>query len=198
MAPHFTTHAIVNNATVLFFANNETSSSLLVSAMYYLLSNPEPLALVQKELRSKFKNIEDMTIQASDSLPYLKACINEALRLFPPTPGYFPRVVSEQGAIINGQYVPKNTIVGITYWAMFHSEKNFKNAEAFKPERWLEEQDSVEVAAFHPFSFGPRVCLARAYVSDPIPHIPIMLTCAQFCFDPGPTDFGTFALEVRF
>jgi cytochrome P450 len=50
---------------------------------------------------------------------------------------------------------------------MYRSEHNFTRAQEFIPERWLDtaERDKSEFArdrrdGFHPFSYGPRTCLA--------------------------------------
>lgn len=49
---------------------------------------------------------------------------------------------------------------------MYRSERNFKRANEFIPERWLNEGKDSEFASdrrdsFHPFSYGPRECLAQ-------------------------------------
>lgn len=161
MIPHFNSDEIAKNVILLFLTNNETSSSLLSSRLYFLLSNPSALSTAQREIRSHFSKLNGITIEGTENLIFLKACISESLRLFPPIPGPLPRLVPSNGAMICGQYVPRNTVVSISHWAVFHSERNFVNAEEFRPERWLGDEKDEGTKAFYPFSFGPRICVAR-------------------------------------
>lgn len=58
------------------------------------------------------------------------------------------------------------TIIGIPHRVLYRSEAYWKHANEFHPERWLPEgerpaefdQDRRE--GFHPFSYGPRACIA--------------------------------------
>jgi cytochrome P450 len=49
---------------------------------------------------------------------------------------------------------------------MYRSEHNFNRANEFIPERWMSGDDAKSEFAndrrdsFHPFSYGPRTCLA--------------------------------------
>lgn len=45
----------------------------------------------------------------TNQMPYFKACINETLRLFPPTPIILPRVVCKGGLTIGNIYLPEGT-----------------------------------------------------------------------------------------
>jgi cytochrome P450 len=51
---------------------------------------------------------------------------------------------------------------------MYRSEHNFKRANEFIPQRWMSGDESLEFESdrrdcFHPFSYGPRTCLAVKY-----------------------------------
>lgn len=74
---------------------------------YLLLKNPETLKKLREEVRQSFKSEDEITFNSTNNLPYLKACIDEALRLYPPTAGGLPRRVPEGGATIAGSYVPE-------------------------------------------------------------------------------------------
>lgn len=53
--------------------------------------------------------------------------------------------------------------------AAYHSERNFHNARAYCPQRWLPEELSDPASPFRdddhdscrPFSYGPRNCIGR-------------------------------------
>ena len=55
------------------------------------------------------------------------------------------------------------TICGIHHWAIYHSEKNFKDPFEFRPERWMQDPEFADdnLDAVQPFQVGPRNCLGR-------------------------------------
>lgn len=99
---------LMENATILITAGSESSVTLLVAAVSLLTDNPSKLQKLAEEVRSTFKNEEEITIVSVNQLPYLAACLNEALRCFPAVPPALPRVVPHGGAVIAGHAVPEN------------------------------------------------------------------------------------------
>ena len=110
------------------------------------------------------------------SLTYSNAAISEAFRLFTPLPGSMRRITPPEGSTISGIYIPGNTIVAVDSYAASHSPSNFRDPEAFIPERWLALEDLAshnvdqEFAAnfkddkksvVQPFSTGPRNCIGQ-------------------------------------
>jgi len=75
------------------------------------------------------------------SLTYSNAAISEAFRLFTPLPGSMRRITPPEGSTISGIYIPGNTIVAVDSYAASHSPSNFRDPEAFIPERWLALED---------------------------------------------------------
>lgn len=99
---------IVSTAEILLIAGSETTATLLCGATFYLLKNPDSLQKLTDEVRNEFSSAADMTIRSLARLPYLQACLDEALRLYPPVPGTLPRRVILQGDVVNGQFIPGN------------------------------------------------------------------------------------------
>ena len=154
------------NAAVFLVAGSETTATTLSGTTYLLLSNPASYNRLITEIRSAFTKSSDITIDAVNHLPFLLATLQEGLRMYPPVPTGFPRVVPGAGQQISGHYVPGGTSVYMSQHAANHSARNFTDADAFTPERWLEaerparyEGDRREVV--QPFSFGPRNCLGK-------------------------------------
>lgn len=150
-------------AQVLIVAGSETTATALTTATAYLCENPETLRRLTAEIREAFEKEDDITIQSTSALSYLDAVIEEALRLGPPGPGTFPRVVPDGGRTVCGQFVPGGYSVGVHHLSVNRSPVNFRDHDGFYPERWLGDGrfESDNKAAAQSFSFGPRNCIGK-------------------------------------
>ncbi|CCF42007.1 cytochrome P450 ClCP1 [Colletotrichum higginsianum] len=151
------------NASILIVAGSETTATLLSGVTYLLLKNPEKMAALVREVRTAFRSEDDINLTSVTGLPYMLACLNEALRMYPPAPIGLPRTTPEGGATVLGEFIPEKTTVVIYHWAMYHNERNFKNPFLFHPERFLGDPEyaSDRREALQPFQVGPRKCLGR-------------------------------------
>jgi len=73
--------------------------------MYLILTNQSAYNKLVAEIRGTFESHEDITYNVAKDLPYLGACISEAMRMIPPVPGNLNRVVPPEGAFIEGKWV---------------------------------------------------------------------------------------------
>lgn len=151
------------NASTFLTAGSETTATTLSGLTHLVLRNPDAYAKLTHELRSTFTSLNDIDIERSSKLEYLNACIQESLRMYPPVATGFPRVVPPGGNNISGHYIPGGTSVYVSHHAAYHSERNFKDADKFVPERWLgaSEYSEDKKDVWNPFSFGPRNCLGK-------------------------------------
>lgn len=94
------------NSTLFMLAGTETTATLLSGLTYLLLKNPSKMAALSGEIRGAFENEKDMSMEAIAALPYLAACLKEALRLYPPVPVGLPHLTPANGSTICGQFVP--------------------------------------------------------------------------------------------
>jgi cytochrome P450 len=95
------------NANFLIIAGSETTATLLSGVTYWLLQTPEALNKVTREVRSSFASEADITFSGvTVQLPYMQACLNEALRLYPPVPGGLERR-TETPIQISGYKIPE-------------------------------------------------------------------------------------------
>ncbi|KAI9871341.1 MAG: hypothetical protein M1830_003014 [Pleopsidium flavum] len=155
-------------SNVLLIAGSDTTSTALAATFFYLTHNPPTLTKLTASLRSTFPSLESIRSgPLLTSTPYLRACLDEAMRLSPPVGGLLPREVLPGGITIDGHHFPAGTDIGTPHYALHHKEDYFPDAFAYKPERWLVGADvtaeSVELAhsAFCPFSVGPRGCIGK-------------------------------------
>ncbi|KAK3343539.1 benzoate 4-monooxygenase cytochrome P450 [Lasiosphaeria hispida] len=152
---------IAAHASDFVLAGSETTATALSAITYYLLRTPEAMRELQKEIRASFKTYSDIGSKSTLDLPYLGAVIQEGLRIYPPLPIALPRVVPEGGDTVDGHPLPAGVIVSSNPLAASLDPANFEDPEAFKPERWLGENQRDIRDASQPFSLGPRGCLGR-------------------------------------
>jgi cytochrome P450 len=161
-------------------AGSDTTSTAMAATLFYLTRHPAALERVIVEVRAKFAAVEDIKQgPALNELGYLRACIDEAMRLSPSVGGLLPREVLSGGTTIDGEFVPAGTVVGTPHYAIHHNEAYFPDAFSYIPERWIagrqnprtgqdvsSEQVEAAASAFCPFSIGPRGCIGKelAYV----------------------------------
>lgn len=113
---------------------------------YHLLSNHRSQERLYTELlqaeREKALTRPHPSWGEIARLPYLDACVNEAIRLHPPFCLPFERVVPQNGIEIGGRFLPGGTVIGINPWVVNHDRGVFgQDADDWRPERWLESKD---------------------------------------------------------
>ena len=154
---------MVSNAILFLGAGTETTATTLSAATYLLCINPRVLSKLQDEIRGRWKNYYDITLEQVNTAPYLFAVLSESLRIFPPIPTGVLRKVGAGGEIVSGYYIPENTSLCVSSHAAHHSARNFTDPDEFVPERWMDDKryanDKREWV--QPFSYGPRNCLGK-------------------------------------
>lgn len=163
-APRLSDAEMTSNAILMLTAGSETTATLLSGVTFFLLKNPQIMERLKNEIRSNFENYYDITLeQVNTKTPYLLAVLWEGLRIFPPVPNGFERQVGRGGEIVSGYFVPEGTAVSVSQYPCYRSESNFKNANKFAPERWLDDPEYAHDKrnAMQPFSVGPRGCLGK-------------------------------------
>ena len=155
---------LTSQATALTVAGSETTATALSGITYYLCRNAEAYQKTASEVRCAFTEFDQITGRATENLAYLKAVIDEGLRLYPPIAAGLPRI--SPGETVDGYFVPKGTVVSVNTWVAGHVESNFRDAFKFIPERWLDAECPDDKAASQPFLMGSRVCLGRKYVKS--------------------------------
>ncbi len=94
--------------------------------MYLLLANPECLAKLRAELDAVIEPSEvDVAYDKVGHLPYLRACLDEALRMFPPSTFGLPRRTPPEGAPMLGDFIPGETSVSISAYVAHRDPKVF-------------------------------------------------------------------------
>ncbi|KAL0942080.1 l-ascorbate oxidase [Colletotrichum truncatum] len=156
---------LVRMASAFIVAGSGTTSTALSGITYLLCSNSDKHIKLTQEIRNAFSKEEEITISSTGELRYLKAVIEEALRIYPPSPSALPRFVPGAGEEIDGKWVPGGTAVGVHQLSAGHSKVNWTRSGEFIPERWMDssaEFNADDKPASQPFSFGPRNCIGKS------------------------------------
>lgn len=155
-----TERSLEGNGQTLIVAGSETTTTALTGTVWYLLDNPECLATLTHEIRSVFESFDEITGDSTANLVYLRAVIEEGLRMFPPIVHRLVRDNPDLPYTIDGHYFPPGTFVASENWTMARDPRYWVDPEKFRPERWIGEGLQGDDKRAHvPFSAGPRFCL---------------------------------------
>ncbi|CAL7939834.1 unnamed protein product [Xylocopa violacea] len=129
--------------------------------LYYLARNPRTQRKLYEEIASVLpSNDSPFTENALKKMPYLKACLQESLRLRPALP-YLTRLLPKTISL-HGYTIPKGTFVIMANQITSQKEENFEDPTKFRPERWLTNGSNEEIDfTYLPFGYGARSCLGK-------------------------------------
>ena len=153
----------------------------MAGCFFYLSRRPEAYTKVCAEVRRVFNSADEIrTGQKLTSCGYLRACIEESLRMSPPVGGALWREVCKGGVNINGHTIQQGYDVGIGIYAIQHNPVYYPAPFSYRPERWIVGEDttkeSVDLArsAFSAFSIGPVGCVGKN-----LAYVELMMTMAR-------------------
>ncbi|KAF2475056.1 cytochrome P450 monooxygenase [Lindgomyces ingoldianus] len=160
---------IVAEVSIMMNAGSATTAIAMTNVLYQLLKNPTMMTKLVEELDGALEDDDDeddggdgvVSYDKVKHLPYLRACLDESLRLFPPTPHGLPRETPPGGINILGDYIPGGVSVAISAFVAHRNEVQFPQADKYIPERWLGEQGKALQPYFLAFSAGARGCIGR-------------------------------------
>lgn len=99
---------ITANSILIVGGGAETTSTCLSGTFYHLCKTPRVMEKLKTQIRNEFASSDDITIQAVNNMDYLKATIDESLRIFPVASYITPRTTPSGGHVIAGDVVPGN------------------------------------------------------------------------------------------
>lgn len=168
--PAYSADELDAEANLLIIAGSGTTSVMLSAFFFYVSCNSRVYDRVTKEIRTTFRSAKDIYGgTALSSCEYLRACINETMRMSPAGPSELVREVLSGGCTVDGIFLPKGTLIGTSGWALNYSEDYFPDAYTYRPERRIVDKANdftVEAvtrsqSAFFPFGFGPGSCVGK-------------------------------------
>lgn len=112
---------LYDNFALLVGAGSETVATALCGIFYNMLVHPSSYEKAAMEVRTTFEKESDITMLGlNNKLPYSTALMNEAMRMYPPSPvALWRRVVAKEGAMVAGYWMPKNVRVTTSFPCVF-------------------------------------------------------------------------------
>jgi cytochrome P450 len=153
---------IVAEINIMMNAGHDTTAISLRNVLFFLLKNPKYMAKLREELDEVLNEDEVVASYGKvNHLPYLRACIDESLRMLPPVIFGLPRRTPLEGALILDDFIAGDISVSMSAYVVHHQESIFKDHNVHKPGRWLGEEGKALQPFFVPFSTGARDCIGR-------------------------------------
>ncbi|KAL8999435.1 MAG: hypothetical protein Q9169_001749 [Polycauliona sp. 2 TL-2023] len=158
----------------VLLAGRDTTAALLSDVWWTISREPQVWQRLQKEVlaletplgeeRPIFEELKDMK--------YLRAVLNESLRLHPVVPANSRQAITDTTIPLGGGedgkspvFVPKGALVAYNIYSMHRRKEIYgDDAEDFSPDRWLDEGGNKGLRVgweYLPFNGGPRICIGR-------------------------------------
>ncbi|WP_456868218.1 cytochrome P450 [Galbibacter sp. BG1] len=151
---------LIDEVLILFTAGHETTANALSFTLFLLAKNPE----IQEKLYQEVKNInidEGNLVEVFGKLPYAKACIEEAMRLYPPV--YVIDRVAVEDDEVEGHTFKKDTLILLSIYELQREQNFWEYPDEYRPERFLDIDKKEYSAYYYPFGAGPRMCVGNNF-----------------------------------
>jgi benzoate 4-monooxygenase len=159
---------LVSEALTQLIAGSDTVSNTACASVYWILEGERrnPGAVIPKlqaELDAAIPTDDEIASHKDViNLPFLRQCINEAMRLHSTSAIGLPRTVTAKHGVGYGEdHFPEGTVLSVPSFTIHHDPDIWgADVEEFKPERWANLSPRQKVC-FNPFSYGPRACVGQ-------------------------------------
>uniref|UniRef100_A0A7N8X970 Cytochrome P450, family 27, subfamily A, polypeptide 1, gene 2 n=1 Tax=Mastacembelus armatus TaxID=205130 RepID=A0A7N8X970_9TELE len=152
---------VYGSITELLLAGVDTTSNTLTWTLHLLSKNPQIQGRLYNEVSTFIPADRIPSAEEVTQMPYLRAVVKEALRMYPVVP-MNARIIIDKNVTIGGYHFKKNTAFTFCHYAISHDEDTFPEPFIFKPERWLRDgRKKPHPFGSIPFGFGVRGCVGR-------------------------------------
>ena len=156
----------------ILIAGRDTTAALLTNVWFLLAQRPDVHAILASDIASHVGYAKPPTYQQIQSMKYLRAVLNESLRLYPIIPGNSREAAIDTVLPVGGGPDGQSPVFVAQgdscsyYTSATQKRKDLygDDAEEFRPERWLDMDGKKGLRpgwGFLPFGGGARVCIGR-------------------------------------
>jgi cytochrome P450 len=154
-----------DEAQAVVGAGLTTTAWSLTNACYYLIESKETQAKLHQELMEAIPNVhatDAFNFQKLESLPYLRGCVKEGIRLSTGVSGRNNRIWKTP-LPYREWIIPAGTTVSMNHQDILFNEEIFPKPKDIIPERWIGTPKAPDGSSleryFVPFGKGDRQCL---------------------------------------
>ncbi|MEM6307931.1 MAG: cytochrome P450, partial [Pseudomonadota bacterium] len=140
-----------------YYAGRKTTALSIVWALYLLATDPQ----AQSRVRAEAQALGPDT--AAPALPFTKAVIDEALRLYPPL-GAMPRRAT-QAVRVGDLHIRKGDSVLMPLYILHRHANLWETPHAFQPDRFW-GNTKPPAYTYLPFGGGPRFCPGAIFATQ--------------------------------
>jgi len=174
---------LTDNVVTLATAGHETTTLALTFALYLLALYPEAQERAAAEAREV---LGDGEAKAEDvaKLAFTKQVIEEAMRLYTPTP--IMTRTARQETQVSGVTIKAGGHVALSLYALHRHEALWDNPNRFDPDRFSPQRSKGRHRfQYLPFGGGPRVCIGATFAMAEAAVI-LATVLRDFQFQPVP------------
>ncbi|KAH9448641.1 hypothetical protein MJO28_015099 [Puccinia striiformis f. sp. tritici] len=155
----------------ILLAARDTTASLLSSCFYEIARDSPRKTEIWRKLKEEVERLGSgidglLTLDQVREMKYLRAVLNESLRLHPPVWAN-TRHAFEDDVLPSGVFVPAGTDCRFFIREFQRNPAVWgQDAEEFDPDRWIDSRKVLQIKdplCFQPFSAGPRICLGQQF-----------------------------------
>ncbi len=153
---------LIDEVLILFTAGHETTANALSFTLFLLASHPEIQERVHQEVsKVDFEDAETDLMQGAMQLQFVKQCLEEALRLYPPA-YVIDRIATEDDSF-EGISLPKDTLVLMSVYELHRYADFWEEPSEFIPSRFNTKDKKDYSDYYYPFGAGPRMCVGNNF-----------------------------------
>jgi cytochrome P450 len=181
-----------DNLLTFIVAGHETTALALSWALYLCAFDTR----VQEKARAEAQAVLSDSATGKDvaKLPYIRAIIDEALRLYPPA-ALVSRTAQTRDSLCGREVKPGDTVM-IPIYALHRHEMLWDDPDAFRPERFVENKP--DRYAYLPFGDGPRICIGASFaLQEAVIILATLLARFKFTAIPGKDPDPVMILTLR-
>ncbi|KAI1786673.1 cytochrome P450 monooxygenase pc-3 [Ganoderma leucocontextum] len=179
-------YKILHDETLnILLAGRDTTAAALTFGVYLLCQHPHILKRLREEIAEHVGFQRRPTYDDVRNMKYLRAFLNETLRLYPPVP-FDIRFSIKEGTLPNADptgkpiYIPAKTAISYSIINMHRDPVYWgPTAQEFDPDRFIDERVGKYLVPnpfiFLPFNAGPRICLGQQFAYNEMSFFMIRL-----------------------
>jgi len=153
----FSDELLGDEVATMILAGHETTATALFWSLYLLSLDPA----TQDELAESVRAIAIDANTDMSKLPFARAVIDEAMRLYPPA--FLIARAATGPDTVAGREIREKDVILMSPWLLQRHEKLWQDPNAFIPQRFMPGAPQPDRFAYMPFGAGPRICIGAHF-----------------------------------